>query len=178
VQAPEAKAALGEAIGRVSAIANVHARLNAVGNVTDVEMGSYLGALCEDAARSGMIDAANCRVKIDADALVLPTSRATSVALIVTELLMNVAKYCGQAATIAHVVVRLRGSNAGMRLEVEDDGPGMPPDFDPELNAGLGLKIVLALSRQNGGDVRFEALHPGTRVVIEWPDSATDPPGR
>jgi two-component sensor histidine kinase len=32
-----------------------------------------------------------------------------------------------------------------LRIEVQDDGVGLPPDFDPERAAGLGLTIIRTL---------------------------------
>lgn len=74
------------------------------------------------------------------------------------------------------------GGAAGVRLEVEDNGPGMPPDvleraFDPyfstrtrEEGRGLGLTAAWAAARELGGDVAvWSAPGQGTRVGIWLP---------
>jgi PAS domain S-box-containing protein len=169
VEAPEARTALGEAISRVSAIAEVHNSLYSTGDATEIEMGSYLRSLCEGAHRSGVIAAKQCCITVDAQRIVLPTDRAITVALVTTELLMNIAKYCARLGTGVQVRIRLQRHGDDLRLEVEDNGPGMPSDFDPDRSAGLGIKIVTALIRQYGGRLTFEPLEPGTRVGVDWP---------
>ena len=36
-----------------------------------------------------------------------------------------------------------------------DDGPGLPPGFNPADSKGLGMKIVLSLVQQIGGALRI-----------------------
>jgi two-component system nitrogen regulation sensor histidine kinase NtrY len=69
------------------------------------------------------------------------------------------------------------------RLEVADDGPGIPAEDKEKLfmpyfstkrrGTGLGLAIVYRIVTEHGGDIRVEDRHPrGTRFVIEFPAEA------
>lgn len=71
---------------------------------------------------------------------------------------------------------------SGLRLSVEDSGPGIPEDIRPRVferfvkgsdtqgGSGLGLAIVAALVRAHGGEVWAEERSPqGTRMVVELP---------
>jgi two-component system, NtrC family, sensor histidine kinase HydH len=69
----------------------------------------------------------------------------------------------------------------GIRIEVRDDGPGIPTDarkrvFDPFFTTkargtGLGLPIAQKLIRAQGGDIRLAAEHDGrgTVFVVDLP---------
>jgi signal transduction histidine kinase len=68
----------------------------------------------------------------------------------------------------------------GVRIQVEDDGPGIPAEvrqrlFEPFVTAGKknGLGLGLALARQtvldHGGDMWVEAKSKGARFVIRLP---------
>jgi len=79
--------------------------------------------------------------------------------------------------------VRASRSSAGVRLEVEDDGPGIPEAkrervFDPYFTTksdgtGLGLAIVKKIVLEHGGEIRCEAGDEGgARFVIELPEAS------
>ncbi|MDP3739548.1 MAG: HAMP domain-containing sensor histidine kinase [Hyphomonadaceae bacterium] len=94
-------------------------------------------------------------------------------------LLENAIRHSGQGAAIH---VRLHGSTAGLRLEVEDRGPGIPVDdwervLQPFVRldssrtspgAGLGLSIVSAVARLHGARILMEDANPGLRAVLAW----------
>ena len=102
---------------------------------------------------------------------------------VLLNLLQNAQQAILQSGQGGLVGVRTSGTDAGRaRLEVWDDGPGIPgaiqarifdPFFTtkpPGVGTGLGLAIVLGFVRQHGGTVNV--LCPpkgGTRFVVEFP---------
>jgi two-component system phosphate regulon sensor histidine kinase PhoR len=92
------------------------------------------------------------------------------------------------------VTVRASRTDARVRLEIEDTGPGIPPGaLDRIFNrfyrldrarsqevpgTGLGLAIVKHLVRLHGGEIRAENLpQTGARFIVELPvDQAPAPP--
>jgi two-component system sensor histidine kinase TctE len=100
---------------------------------------------------------------------------------LLANLLHNAIEYAGRGA---RVTVRTRSSAAGALLEVEDDGPGIPPaDRDRVLarfergsqarghGSGLGLAIVRDIAAAHAGEVRL--LDPpggrGLLVQVQFP---------
>ncbi|MFE2283024.1 sensor histidine kinase [Streptomyces sp. NPDC059443] len=84
----------------------------------------------------------------------------------------------------SRVLLSARRQDAGIRIEVTDDGPGVPPSFAPELfrpgrradpgdghtGAGLGLPLARRLARSVDGDVHHDEGHRhGARFVITLP---------
>jgi len=76
-------------------------------------------------------------------------------------------------------------AEAGPRLVVEDDGPGVPESEQASVlqrfyrgerdrltpGSGLGLSIVQAIVRLHGFSLRLEDARPGLRVVIDCADA-------
>ena len=87
------------------------------------------------------------------------------------------------------VTIGARGWNQGVRLWVEDQGPGVPPDEQEAVfekfyrgqrtgghapsGTGLGLAIAREIVRSHGGTIRIEDVVPhGARFVITLPSSS------
>ena len=81
----------------------------------------------------------------------------------------NAIKYSGDGRTI---VVRVRAQDASLRVEVQDNGPGIPPEKQTHLfeefvrvsrgkgaeaGTGLGLSIVRRIAEAHGGQVGLES---------------------
>ena len=102
----------------------------------------------------------------------------------IRQVLGNLVQNAGDACPAdrqGEVVVRAReGARGSVVLEVEDDGPGMPPDvaaraFEPlfttkSKGTGLGLALVAKNVDAHGGTIRIEQRDPhGARFVLEIP---------
>lgn len=98
---------------------------------------------------------------------------------IVSPLLTNACRYAR-----SKVAVRAYRAPDGVRVDVIDDGPGVPPPFAAQLfepgqradpgdghgGAGLGLPLARRLARSAGGEVTYDPGHtPGARFVVSLP---------
>ena len=97
----------------------------------------------------------------DAGALVLRTVR---------EALVNVRKH----AAARSVRVRLRGDDAAIGLEIEDDGAG--PGAADARRRGHGLGSLGVAARRLGGELRLDAAVPhGARLCLSLPAPSSAP---
>lgn len=100
---------------------------------------------------------------------------------VVTNLVENAHRHAPGTAVALRATSRTGG---GVRLEVEDCGPGVAPEeadrvFDrfarsdrsrSSTGSGLGLAIARSIVELHGGDIHLEAAVPrGCRVVVELP---------
>jgi two-component sensor histidine kinase len=69
------------------------------------------------------------------------------------------------------LVVRAHRQGETLRVEVDDDGRGLPPGFDPVVSANLGLQIVRTLvTGELGGELEIGPRPGGgTRVALLVP---------
>jgi two-component sensor histidine kinase len=100
----------------------------------------------------------------------LPGDSATALALVLTELLTNAVEHGLQRRP---GTVRLGADRTAGRLSarVEDDGIGLPDDFDPDSPHSMGVSIVRTLVESElGGVLTFgSAAGGGTRVLVDLP---------
>jgi PAS domain S-box-containing protein len=95
----------------------------------------------------------------------LTSKTCISLTLILNELVTNAVKHGNSQA---EVVFRVDGVDA--TLEVLDDGPGFPGDFDPVKRANMGLELVESLVRADlkGQSAYANSAEGGGRVVINF----------
>ena len=155
---PELGRQLQDAAGRISAIARAHERLYRNDDITALDLGDYLRDVCRDL--EGSFSGCSTEVSV-ADGIRVATDRAVPLALIVTELVTNAAKYAFPDQTKCTVWVALaRRGEDHLTLTVSDDGVGLPPGFNLQESKSLGMRIVRAFASQLGAQL---TLHPRER---------------
>jgi two-component sensor histidine kinase len=165
----QARRVLERTHARVRAMAAVQRLLfRQVACDTEVDLSGHLLALCDELGRAFL----NRRIGLclEAGILVAPED-AAAVAAIVAELVINAAKHAfPDPANAGQVLVHLsRHGVHGYRVEVEDDGCGLPAGFDPQCARGLGTGIVAAMARQLCGKVELNVAPQGTRFTLTVP---------
>jgi two-component sensor histidine kinase len=168
VRDPAAVEALKETQARITAIAGIHRRLYTSDDVRFVEAGSYLANLVEELETSLRDAERPHKVSVDAEPILLPTDKAVSVGVVVTELVTNAYKYAYPQGAGGEIRVRMRrGEDGQVRLAVEDDGVGWQGTGVPR-GTGLGSRIVDAMASNLRCSVAFDPAHRGTRVLLDF----------
>ncbi|MGQ3298185.1 sensor histidine kinase [Reyranella sp.] len=169
VQDESARSALMEMQARIMAVAGIHRRLYTSSDVRIVELGSYLMSLVDEL--SAAIDAADKKntVALHADADIrVPTDKAVSIGVIVTELLTNAYKYAYPAAMRGEIRVILQkiGEDT-VSLAVEDDGVGWKGSGAAQ-GTGLGTRVVTAMAANLQSKVEYDTGVEGTRASLRF----------
>lgn len=159
-----ARAALEDTQRRISAIAQVHRRLYTGGEVESVDMQEYLATLIAELSATWSTPASPRELKLSAEPLRLPTDRAVSLGVIVTELVSNACKYAYPQGSGEVRVALTREGDARFRLLVEDDGIGIG-DAPPK-GTGVGTKLIRAMAHSLDSIVEYDGAHRGTRAVL------------
>jgi two-component sensor histidine kinase len=168
VDAPEARFALDEAVRRVASIAIVHETLSETldEQVEFDAVSDRLSAMMADVT-SEMADVTTVR---EGSFGLLSAEIATPLAMVITEIMQNAVEHglSGRPGTLS---VQVERTSVALHVEIDDDGKGLPPDFDQETSASLGLSIVRTLVESElGGSISLGANPSGgTRVVLDVP---------
>ena len=171
----EARVALEAARDRVQTIASGHRRLRLGADLETVRMDEFLNDIIEDHGLRSQDLKPEVRIEAEIEPLVVPARDATTIGIIVGELITNALKYAFVDRPVGRVAVRFHRDHEGALLSVEDDGIGMP--VEPGDGSGLGSVITAQLARQYGGAVKVEpGPTGGTRVSLNLPDLDTSEP--
>jgi two-component sensor histidine kinase len=169
---PDAKAALEEAVRRVGSIAIVHETLSQSPeeHVAFDEIADRLGRMVTEVSALGE----RVRVRRTGSFGVLSSEAATALAMVLTEVLQNAVEhgYEPDSSVGGTIVVSARRIVGRLHVTIEDDGRGLPDDFDADKSSSLGLSIVRTLVESElGGVLEIGPAHgqTGARVSVDLP---------
>jgi signal transduction protein with GAF and PtsI domain len=159
---------LTETITRILSIAAVHEILSVEG-FRLVNLRQLLERVTQNVTQTMTAPALRLVVDVRGEDVFLNSHQATSLALVVNELLQNAIEHAFPNRTEGRIEIRFLPQDGGLVLEVQDDGSGLPPGFEPTAGDDLGLKIIHALVTEDlGGTIAFHDAR-GTKAVITVP---------
>ena len=144
----ETKIVLRDCIGRVGSIAIVHEYLSHHQEGL-IEVSHVAKEIYKEIMRSMISPDFQLEASFDAEELYLPSDRATSIALIINELLQNVTEHAFEGRTCGKLFVAFRQIDTEYILEIMDDGNGLPEGFDLKKTKSLGLKIIKTMTESD-----------------------------
>lgn len=176
---PELRTGLAEARGRIGVVAQVHRRLYQAGTHGRIDdLAGFLRDLCVDAvAALDREDKIQFLAELPSAPISALIDRAVPLALIVSELVTNAVKYAYPGDEKGVVRFALSpASEGGLLVTVEDDGIGLPDDFNLNRSGSVGMRVITTLARQLRGRLEagcaspeggaaFKILLPSTSVV-------------
>lgn len=163
-----AQEALRETQSRINAISLIHKSLYTSGDVTNVALNDYLGAMLSNLETAMKKDGHTAILKCCLEPISLRTDASVSLGVAVQELVTNAFKYAYPDDKPGEVRVRLkRLADGKAELTVEDDGVGIAPNA-ARAGTGLGSKIVQTMASALQTQVEYINRAPGTaaRLVL------------
>ena len=145
LESPEAKAAVAESVRRIRTIALVHETLSREpgDDVAFLEIVRPLLRLAEEGLQS---PDRPVRFTVQGDGGRLPSTIATPLSVVLTELLQNAVDHgFPEGSSGGDVVVQLNPAADHLDIRVINDGRGLDSQFELNKATGLGLSIVRTL---------------------------------
>ncbi|MDQ0561966.1 two-component sensor histidine kinase [Rhizobium mesoamericanum] len=163
-----ARAALDASVSRLNVIAQVHRHLQqSQDDAASVDIANYLDELTVGLADL-LRDVRPIALRVRCPHILLPTNQASSIGLIVNELVTNAFKYAFPDDQGGNVEITLVVEADAILLTVEDNGAGCPPD----LGEGVGSKLVKLMAAQFDGEVNRRPSDRGCRVDVRLRSTA------
>jgi two-component system response regulator len=161
--AGETRMAIESTVQRVHAMALVHERLYQVEDLARVSLTGYLRDLFDGVVASSSRQPGQVHLELDAEEIHLTLDGAIPFGLLINELLSNNLKHAfpgNRQGTIAVSIHRVEGA---VKMVVQDDGVGLPENFNAAACPSMGMKLAASLAHQLGGKLAFTSDH-GCRV--------------
>ena len=144
--------------------------MHATGGVEAIDFSEYLQELCADISRSLMPEGHQCRV--DSEPVLTGSKQASSLALIVNELVTNAIKHGDKNSAVE---VKLGHFGEVCRLVVRNAGV-LPADYDSVQRSGFGTQMVNMLVDQLDGRLEASSIAGETEFAVSFvPDVPQSP---
>jgi two-component sensor histidine kinase len=138
---------------RLDAMAHIHRQLYDP-SMVDLPLGQYFQKLC-----TSVLDASGAKnvvCVVEVPPVQLDLRRMVTLSLLITEVITNSIKHAFDPEQQGTIAIRLDRAAERYVLTVQDDGRGLPAEFDAATSASLGVRIMQNLAQQLGGELTFQ----------------------
>jgi len=151
---------------RVGSLAHMYSLLNETGVSQQVELDHYLRQISKSLTDSFIEDNQKVIIITEFDNIIVSPKDASSIGLIINELLTNSLKYAFDNASDGELTITAKLENDNVILVVSDNGRGFPIDFKIEDSTGMGLELVKMLVQQLSGTMVVESKNGTTFKIV------------
>jgi len=156
---------------QVFSMASIHELLYSSHDIGKINVEEYVGNLINHLKQE--YEGANSSIKyiteIDPD-IVLDIERCIPCGLILNELITNAVKYAFEPGGNGEIRVTFTHQNHIYRMEVSDNGRGMPAGGKSPTGTSLGTELVSRLTHQLRGEIN-RPKGPGTTIIIQFSEN-------
>jgi len=160
-----------EGQSRVQAMSLIHQNLYQSEHINNVDIESYLKELVAYLSTMFKSSSKSIHVAIETSGIHFDIDTAIPLGLIVNELVSNAYKYAFDTKNQGNIEIIIKSINdIDYEMQVNDNGIGLPDDFDSSQSKSLGLKLVSILSRQLRGRLTFDSTKEKTSFKVTFKD--------
>ena len=149
-------------VSRIKTMASIHELLYQSSSFTHLKLDENVRRLIDGTTSTYGISL-DIKVNYKLKPIVLNINQAIPFSLIINEAVTNVLKHAFDEDVSGEMDVTLFEKDGEITLSIEDDGKGLPDDFNPKgREKTLGLELIETLASQLKAEYSFKSLEPGT----------------
>ncbi|WP_239614999.1 sensor histidine kinase [Cohnella mopanensis] len=165
----EVAAIYRDSMDRINSIAVIHEMLAYDGS-DSIDFNEVIDRISKNILTSSVKPDQFVQIKLDGDELTLPSEMATTLALVVNELIHNSVQHAFANRPSGEIGITIRVRAQVTELQVADNGTGITTASYQQERTHLGLKIAEMLVEENlDGNISIASDERGTRVRITFP---------
>ena len=102
------------------------------------------------------------------DTIKIPADKSFPLGLVINEFLTNSYKYAFKQHEKGTISINLHADKNGLKLQLSDNGKGLPKEFDIEKTESFGMRIMKLLSEQLKGTFSLDNTK-GVKLTVQFP---------
>ena len=160
----EIKNTLSDLTIRVKSISDLYSLLYETDSFYEVQLNTYCNKLI-----SSMLNLSkNIVINEYFEEITAPAEKAATIGMILVELLSNIIKYAFPNSQAGIIHIEIKKTNSQIILVVQDNGVGLPKDFNIDRIKSTGLQLVNMMVSQLDAKIKFIS-ETGLKIIIEIP---------
>ena len=161
----EALTAIKDSQHRIHSMSIVHQKLYQSETISTIHMPDYIYELVEYLKDSYAIRK-SIRFDLHIENIELSHASAITLGLILNEAITNGIKYAFANTENGKMSISLTHiSDSQLLLSIDDNGSGLPADFDSKLGASMGMELLQGLTDDLGGSFSIQTNN-GTHIKV------------
>lgn len=166
---PRAQEIIQECRNQVYSMASIHELLYNSKDIGRIRLEEYISKLVDHFKHEyeGISMRLQFIVETDPD-IYLDIERCIPCGLILNELIMNAVKYAFDPDKLGEIRISFTQNERTYHMRVEDNGRGLPSDFDVRKSQSLGMELTSQLTHQLRGKLAISGEH-GTSISVIFP---------
>jgi two-component sensor histidine kinase len=156
---------LEEVQDKIRLMQNIYQTLYTGDDVGTIHINSFLQQLLHD-IESTYIKRQRIHIETDIEDIAVTSKQSLPIGIIVTELITNSLKYAFKEKEVGTISISIHKSNTGgLRIQVADNGEGLPSKIKENEEYGFGLTLVKGYVQQFDGEMSIDNTD-GTSIRI------------
>ncbi len=159
---------MNDTLNRILAIAAVHELLSRE-DLDSVSVKKVSEQILTATKQSVVAPGKSLYTLVEGPDIRLPLNQATSLALVINELVQNAVEHGFATIDEGRIWVKLEETDSEIALYILNDGQPLPENFDPVKTSSLGLRIVMDLVRGGLGGTFVMENKDGILATVRFP---------
>lgn len=161
--------AIMECTSRIKTIANIHELLYKSETFSHIDIGKGLETVVRNIVETVQLETG---IKLQFNINQIGTfniNQAVPFSLIVNEVILNTIRHAFPDKKNGRIHVKLSQDNKNrIKLEITDNGKGLPPDFNHKEISTSGMQIINTLAKQINADYNYSNRKKGTSFTLNF----------
>lgn len=141
---------------RIRSMSLAHEKLYSTNNVASIEISDYVSSLVNHISQIYYSYDKSIKINLDLDNVYLGMDATIPLGLIINEIVTNSYKHAFVNRAEGHISISFKELDDFYELIVEDNGTGIPENFDYDQSKSLGFKIINLLVEQLHANINID----------------------
>jgi PAS domain S-box-containing protein len=156
-----------ESVLRIKSIAEIHETLYQSESFANIQFSEKIKSLMKEVVGT-LQTSTEIDLKFSLDHTELNINQSVPCSLLVNEVVTNIIKHGFKGRKKGTITVNLQRDENRIKLEIMDDGVGLPEDFNLKTYSSMGLKLIDLLAEQIEAEIHHETKNGFTTFTLTF----------